>query len=66
MKKIKIIIPFIALALIGFGLVWDIIIYFDNWKYVLSPFGKLSVYWKPSIMILVGFGTLQWYLMGKK
>lgn len=40
--------------LILFGTGWNVVIYFDNWKYVLTPFAKFILYWKPDGLIILG------------
>lgn len=54
MKTINFILFILSIALILFCIGWDLKLYFENWKYVLSPFGKLMVYWKPDLLLFVG------------
>lgn len=58
--KNALIIVVLSLAALFFisGIVWECIIFFQNWKYVLTPFGKIAVYWKPISLIFLSITML--------
>ena len=45
---------FTGALLVSAGVVWDAVIYCDNWENILSPYQKFMLYWKPTLFVIVG------------
>lgn len=54
MKNLFTLLFFLSLFIIAYALCWIGVVYFQNWKYVLTTLGKISVYWKPDLLLIVG------------
>lgn len=45
---------FVGIIVFFVGVVLGICEYIENWKYVLTTLGKIAVYWKSTLLIVVG------------
>lgn len=44
----------LGISLITIGIIKGVFTYFENWKYVLSDFAKIILYWKTYLCLIAG------------
>lgn len=45
----------IGLIILAIAAVWCIITFFDNWNLILTDEQKLMLYWKPVVLVFIGY-----------
>ena len=56
----------IALTLFGVGIIWSVVLYFDNWDKVMSDHEKFNIYKFPILIVFVGYGFYIWAKIKEK
>lgn len=54
MLIVRVMLAFIAVVIALTGLIKLCIVYCENYKYVLTTWGEISLYWKPDALIIFG------------
>ena len=45
----------LTLGSVGLGVVWSVVIYFDNWDKIMSDYKRFELFRFPVVLLLVGY-----------
>ncbi len=54
-QKLYILLLLLSTIVVIFSVYWIFSIHFHNWKYELTSLGKLVLYWKPDLLLIIAF-----------